>query len=173
MITLSIPRFRKVKDKEYTVYEIHITKPNGREVIIDKRYSELYDFNKQVGKLVHDHLHFPSKKLPKPLNSSSRFLESRREALEKYLINLVSFIEIAEVHDLLTQFLDTNLPLHVHHLDSSRASSMEEVDGYEDEGPRLTHQPLVCFIKDPFKDNCDENPLPNVVLEGTLKGLYG
>lgn len=173
MITLSIPRFRKPKDKEYTVYEIHITKPNGREVAIEKRYSEFYEFNKQVGKFVHEHLHFPSKKLPKPLNTSSRFLESRREALEQYLRNLVLFIEINEVHDLLTQFLDTTLPQHVHNFDSSRASSMEELDGFEDERPRLTHQPLMCFIKDPFKDNFDANPLPNVVLEGTLKGVYG
>ncbi|KAL9963479.1 hypothetical protein ACROYT_G026990 [Oculina patagonica] len=172
MIALSIPRFRKLKDKEYTVYEIHITKPNGREVTSEKRYSEFYDFNKQVGKFVHDHLHFPSKKLPKPLNTSSRFLESRREALEQYLRNLVSHIGITEVHDLLTQFLDTNLPQHVN-LDSSRTSSLEELDGFQDEVPKLTHQALVCFINDPFKDNCDANPLPNIVLEGTLKGLYG
>lgn len=173
MIALSIPSFRKVKDdKEYTVYEIHITKPNGREVVIERRYSEFYDFNKQVGKYVHESLHFPSKRLPKPLNTSSRFLQSRRDALEQYLRNLVSFIWISEVHDLLTEFLDIILPQHV--LDSSRASSMEELDGYDDDRPRLTHQPLVCFIKDPFKDNyCSTNPLPDVVLQGIVKGLYG
>lgn len=178
MLDLSIPSFRKVKDdKEYTVYEIHITKPNGREVVTERRYSEFYDFHKQVGKFVQDHrhhLHFPSKKMPKPLNTNPRFLESRREALEQYLRNLVSFMEITEIHDLLTQFLDTSLPQHVHNnLDSSRATSMDDLDVYEEIGPRLTHQPLMCFIKDPFKDNCDANPLPNVVLKGTLEGLYG
>ena len=179
MLDLSIPSFRKVKDdKEYTVYEIHITLPNGREVITERRYSEFYDFHKQVGKvLVQDHrnhLHFPSKKMPKPLNTNPRFLESRREALEQYLKNLVSFIEISEVHDLLTQFLDTSLPQHLHpNLDSSIPSSMDELDRYEDEGPRLSHQPLMCFTKDPFKENYDANPLPNVVLKGILEGLYG
>lgn len=179
MLDLSIPSFRKVKDdKEYTVYEIHIILPNGREVITERRYSEFYDFHKQVGKLLeqdHRHrLHFPSKKMPKPLNTNLRFLESRREALEQYLKNLVPFLEISEVHDLLTKFLDTSLPQHVHNnLDLSRESSMDEVDRYENEGPRLSHQPLMCFTKDPFKDNCDTNPLPNVVLRGILEGLYG
>ena len=176
MLELSIPSFRKVKDgKEYTVYEIHITLPNGREVITERRYSEFYDFHKQVGKLLvqdhRHHLHFPSKIMPKPLNTNPRFLESRREALEQYLRTLVSFLEISEVHDLLTQFLDTSLPQHVHNnLDSS--SSLDELDRYEDEGPRLTHQPLMCFTKDPFIDKCDANPLPNVVLKGILEGLY-
>lgn len=180
MLDLSIPSFRKVKDdKEYTVYEIHIILPNGREVITERRYSEFYDFHKQVGKLLEQdhrhHLHFPSKKMPKPLNTNPRFLESRREALEQYLKNLVPFLEISEVHDLLTQFLDTSLPQHVHNnLDLSRTSSMDEVDRYETEGPRLSHQPLMCFTKDPFKDKIfDTNPLPNVVLRGILEGLYG
>ena len=179
MLGLSIPSFRKVKDEqEYTVYEIHITLPNGREVITERRYSEFYDFHKQVGKLLEQdhrhHVHFPSKKMPKPLNTNPRFLESRREALEQYLRNLVSFIEISEVHDLLTQFLETSLPHHAHNnLDSSRASSMDELHRYEDEGPRLSHQPLMCFTKDIFIDNYDANPLPNVVLKGILEGLYG
>ena len=178
MLGLSIPSFRKVKDdEEYTVYGIHITLPNGREVITERRYSEFDDFHKQVGKLLvqdtRHKLHFPSKKRPKPLNTNPRFLEFRRKGLEQYLRNLVSFIEISEVHDLLAQFLDTSLPQHVHNnLDSSRASSTDELDRYEDEGPRLTHQPLMCFTKDPFKDNFDVNPLPNVVLKGILEGLY-
>lgn len=174
MIALSIPSFRKPRDdKEYTVYEIHITKPSGREVITERRYREFDDFHKQVGKVVHEPLHFPSMKLPKPLNTKSRFLESRREALEQYLRNLVAFIGIIEVHDLLTQFLDTSLPQHTYNLDYSRASSIEELDGYYDEVPRLTHQPLMCFISDPFKDTNGKNPLPDIVLQGTLKGLYG
>lgn len=174
MIALSIPSFRKPRnDKEYTVYEIHITKPNGREVTTERRYREFYDFQKQISKIVHEPLHFPSTKLPKPLNTSLRFLESRREALEKYLRNLVSFIGISEVHNLFSQFLETSLPQHCHNLDSSRASSIEELDAYNDELPRLTHQPLMCFINDPFKDNKGNNPLPDIVLQGTLKGLYG
>lgn len=177
MITLSIPSFRKVRDESesgYFVYEIHVTKPSGREVILERRFQEFYEFNKQIGKTVSHPPHFPSKKLPKPLNTSSRFLESRRVALEQYLRDLVPMIGISEVHDLLAQFLDTNLPRNIQQLDSSRASSFEELDGYADEGPRLTHQPLVCYINDPFKDqDCGTNPLPDVVLQGTLEGLYG
>lgn len=174
MIALSIPSFRKPRnDKEYTVYEIHITKPNGREVIKERRYREFDDFHKQISKIVHEPLHFPSMKIPKPLNTSSRFLESRREALEKYLRTVCSFIGISEVHDLLTQFLDISLPQHFQNVDVSRASSTEELDAYNDEVTRFAHQPLMCFISDPFKDRNSNNPLPDIVLQGTLKGLYG
>lgn len=179
MISLSIPSFRKVKDETesgYFVYEIHVTKPSGREVTIERRFQEFYQFNKQVCKSVNNPPHFPSTKLPKPLNTNTRFLESRRAALEEYLRNLVSLIEISEVHDLLTRFLETNLPQHIRmqNLDYSRTSSIEDLDGYSVEGPKLTHQPLVCFVRDPFKDNvCSTNALPDVVLQGTLEGLYG
>lgn len=174
MIALSIPSFRKVKDEGYFVYEIHVTKPTGREVILERRFQEFYEFNKQVGKTVNNPPHFPSKKLPKPLNTSSRFLESRRVALEQYLRDLLPLIGISEVHELLTGFLDTNLPHHIQNLNSSRASSIDDLDGYTDEGPRLTHQALVCYSKDPFNDNeYTTNPLPNVVLQGILEGLYG
>lgn len=179
MISLSIPSFRKVKDETesgYFVYEIHVTKPSGREVTIERRFQEFYQFNKQVCKSVNNPPHFPSTKLPKPLNTSTRFLESRRAALEEYLRNLVSLIEISEVHDLLTRFLETNLPQHIRmqNLDYSRTSSIEDLDGYSVEGPKLTHQPLVCFVRDPFKDYvCSTNALPDVLLQGTLEGLYG
>ena len=177
MIALSIPSFRKVRDEDesgYFVYEIHVTKPSGREVVLERRFQEFYEFNKQVGKTVNRPPHFPSTKLPKPLNTSSKFLESRRVALEKYLRNLLPLIGISEVRDLLMTFLDTKLPQQIQNLDSSIQSSTEDLDGYADEGPRLTHQPLVCYINDPFKDyDCSSNALPNVVLQGTLEGLYG
>lgn len=174
MISVSIPSFRKVRVEGFFVYEIHVTKPTGREVVLERRFQEFYEFNKQISKTVNNPPHFPSKKLPKPLNTNSRFLESRRAALEQYLRNLLPLIGIGEVHDLLTGFLDTNLPRHIQNLESSRASSIDDLDGYTG-GPRLCHQPLVCYVNDPFSDrvNHSTNPLPNVVLQGTLEGLYG
>lgn len=175
MISVSIPSFRKVRDEGYFVYEIHVAKPTGREVVLEKRYQEFNEFHKQIGKTVSNPPHFPSKKLPRPLNTNPRFLESRRAALEQYLKNLLPMIGISEVHDLLTGFLDTILPRrHIPNVDSSRASSAEDLDGVAVGGPRLTHQPLVCYTVDPFHDrNYGTNPLPNVVLQGTLEGLYG
>ncbi|XP_068685160.1 sorting nexin-24-like [Montipora capricornis] len=174
MISVSIPSFRKVREEGFFVYEIHVTKPTGRQLIVERRFQEFYEFHKQIGKTVTNPPHFPSRKLPKPLNTNPRFLESRRAALEKYLRDLLRLINVTEVHDHLTGFLDTPLPPGSQNLNLSRTSSIDDLDGYGYQGPTLSHQPLVCYMDDPFKDCKDStNPLPSIVLQGTLEALYG
>ena len=166
MFSLSIPSFRKVKDSKYTVYEIRLIKPGGREVVLAKRFREFNDFHKQISKIV-DAPHFPSRKLPRPLNSNLRFLESRREALELYLRNLMSLTGVSEVRDLLGHFLDTK------NFDTPRTSSVEEITEEEEQLPRLTHMPVVCFTRDPFQEDHSPRRLPDIVLQGALDALYG
>ncbi|XP_015756673.1 PREDICTED: uncharacterized protein LOC107336126 [Acropora digitifera] len=175
MVSVCIPSFRKVKDEGYFVYEIHVTKPTGRQLVLERRFREFNEFHKQITKTVNNPPHFPSWNPPRPLNTNSRFLESRRGALEQYLNDILALISVNEVLDLLNGFLDTQLIQRgAQNFNSSRTSSIEEIDGYGYQGPILSHQPVVCYIYDPFFDgNISTNPLPNIVLQGTLEGLYG
>lgn len=171
MIILSIPGFRKVNDS-HVVYQIQVLKPGGQNVV-ERRYREFDELNKKLKKLMNILPELPPKR-PSIHSKSSKFLESRREGLESYLRGVIQGLNEPCVNDLLSEFLETVLPSLS---GSQRASSTEELDGYEEEESRQTHQNVVCFSCDPFENAMsrygDNNALPDIVVTGVLAGLYG
>ena len=176
MIIISVPQFLQVEDEKgdkFTAFEIHILKPGGQK-IIEKRYKQFDELDEKIRRILPFAPKLPPKRV---LNKSNKFLEHRREKLELYLQELIEkYLEVA--HQLLTEFLETTLPVCL----SARASSADELDAEDEVSARkTTHQRVVCFTHDPFISQASrfgesshfKSLLPDVVVEGVCLGLYG
>ncbi|KAJ8790397.1 hypothetical protein J1605_021474 [Eschrichtius robustus] len=126
---------------------------HGRRHTVQRRYSEFHALHKRIKKLskVPD---FPSKRLP---NWRTRGLEQRRQSLEAYIQGVLYLNQ--DVPKELLEFLSLrHLPI------VPKASSW---------GSQLYHQPVISFCMDPYICIPSPEPLPNVVVNGVLQGLYG
>ncbi|KAF5925367.1 hypothetical protein HPG69_001811 [Diceros bicornis minor] len=125
----------------------------GRRHTVPRRYSEFHALHKRIKKLykVPD---FPSKRLP---NWRTRGLEQRRQALEAYLQGILYLNQ--DVPKELLEFLCLR-----HFPTDPKASSW---------GSQLHHRPVVSFCVDPYISIPSPEPLPDVVVNGVLEGLYG
>ncbi|XP_072440582.1 sorting nexin-24-like isoform X2 [Chiloscyllium punctatum] len=95
-----------------------------------------------------------------------KVLEQRRHGLEAYLQAILN-----ENEDLPKIFLDF---LNIRHLPAlpkvESCSSIDDCD-YE-EFSKLSHQPVLLFLRDPFILPTATDDSPNVVIEGVLHGIY-
>ncbi|XP_032198717.1 sorting nexin-22 isoform X3 [Mustela erminea] len=143
---------RQSPEKGHMVFRVEVL-CRGRRHIVQRRYSEFHALHKRIKKLykVPD---FPSKRLP---NWRSRGLEQRRQGLEAYIQGVLYLNQ--DVPKELLEFLNLR-----HFPTDSKASSW---------GSQLHHRPVISFYTDPYICSPSSEPLPNVVVNGVLQGLYG
>ncbi|XP_032720633.1 sorting nexin-22 isoform X3 [Lontra canadensis] len=108
---------------------------------------------------------FPSKRLP---NWRSRGLEQRRQGLEAYIQGVLYLNQ--DVPKELLEFLNLR-----HSPADSKASSWGALGEFlpNDSSSQLHHRPVISFYTDPYICSPSSEPLPNVVVNGVLQGLYG
>ncbi|XP_066885780.1 sorting nexin-22 isoform X4 [Kogia breviceps] len=108
---------------------------------------------------------FPSKRLP---NWRTRGLEQRRQSLEAYIQGILYLNQ--DVPKELLEFLNLrHLPI------VPKASSWGTLGEFlpGNSSSQLYHRPVISFCMDPYICIPSPEPLPNVVVNGVLQGLYG
>ncbi|XP_007166054.1 sorting nexin-22 isoform X3 [Balaenoptera acutorostrata] len=108
---------------------------------------------------------FPSKRLP---NWRTRGLEQRRQSLEAYIQGILYLNQ--DVPKELLEFLSLrHLPI------VPKASSWGTLGEFlpGNSSSQLYHRPVISFCVDPYICIPSPEPLPNVVVNGVLQGLYG
>ncbi|XP_032273652.1 sorting nexin-22 isoform X2 [Halichoerus grypus] len=143
---------RQSPEKGHMVFRVEVL-CRGRRHTVQRRYSEFHALHKRIKKLykVPD---FPSKRLP---NWRTRGLEQRRQGLEAYIQGVLYLNQ--DVPKELLEFLNLR-----HFPTDPKASSW---------GSQLHHRPVFGFHRDPYIRSPSPEPLPNVVVNGVLQGLYG
>ncbi|XP_025021813.1 sorting nexin-24 isoform X1 [Python bivittatus] len=135
---------------------------NGRKHFVEKRYSEFHALHKKLKKFIRTP-EIPSKHVR---NWVPKVLEQRRQGLEFYLQSIV-----LENEELPKMFLDF---LNVRHFPSlpkaESCGSFEETES--EESSKLSHQPVLLFLRDPYVLPAANDDFPNVVIEGILHGLF-
>nr|XP_025739811.1 sorting nexin-22 isoform X2 [Callorhinus ursinus] len=108
---------------------------------------------------------FPSKRLP---NWRTRGLEQRRQGLEAYIQGILYLNQ--DVPKELLEFLNLR-----HFPTDPKASSWGALGEFlpNDSSSQLRHRPVFSFHRDPYICSPSPEPLPNVVVNGVLQGLYG
>ncbi|XP_029797014.1 sorting nexin-24 [Suricata suricatta] len=146
--------------KFHEVFKIEVLM-NGRKHFVEKRYSEFHALHKKLKKCIKTP-EIPSKHVR---NWVPKVLEQRRQGLETYLQAV-----ILENEELPKLFLDF---LNVRHLPSlPKAESCGSFDETEsEESSKLSHQPVLLFLRDPFVLPAASD-FPNVVIEGVLHGVF-
>ncbi|XP_074057191.1 sorting nexin-24 isoform X2 [Macrotis lagotis] len=148
-----IPSFRYEEselERGYTVFKIEVLM-SGRKHFVEKRYSEFHALHKKLKKCIKTP-EIPSKHVR---NWVPKVLEQRRQGLEAYLQAV-----ILENEELPKLFLDF---LNVRHLPSLPKT---ESCG------KLSHQPVLLFLRDPYVLPTANDDFPNVVIEGVLHGIF-
>ena len=93
--SIEISSWTKRKDTEYSegyfTYKIHVYMSSGIHWIIEKRFSEICTFRKEINKLKSEFkkIKFPKKKWL--FNSSESHLKARKDTLENYFKSILSF----------------------------------------------------------------------------------
>ncbi|XP_001363633.2 sorting nexin-24 isoform X2 [Monodelphis domestica] len=159
-----IPSFRYEEsdlERGYTVFKIEVLM-SGRKHFVEKRYSEFHALHKKLKKCIKTP-EIPSKHVR---NWVPKVLEQRRQGLEAYLQAV-----ILENEELPKFFLDF---LNVRHLPSlpktESCGSFEETES--EESSKLSHQPVLLFLRDPYVLPTANDDFPNVVIEGVLHGIF-
>ncbi|ESO92577.1 hypothetical protein LOTGIDRAFT_204046 [Lottia gigantea] len=153
LIRVFIPSFKKVKGPQtYTVYTIEVWN-SGRKQIVEKRYSEFEELNKELKKLMATPF-FPPKKV---LKWNSKVLEHRRQALEAYLKALV---ERNTKPIILLNFLNIKIP----------SDSTESLDRLGRPRKKCL-VPVVGFPDDAFVNEDPDRPLSFAVVDGVLDAI--
>ncbi|XP_073532935.1 sorting nexin-24 isoform X2 [Phyllobates terribilis] len=135
---------------------------NGRKHFVEKRYSEFHALHKKLKKSIKTP-EMPSKHVR---NWIPKVLEQRRQGLESYLQTI-----IYENEELPKIFLDF---LNVRHLPSlPKAESCGSIEDIEsEETSKLSHQPVLLFLRDPYVLPKANDLAANVVIEGVLHGIF-
>ncbi|XP_072272136.1 sorting nexin-24 [Pyxicephalus adspersus] len=159
-----IPSFRyedNDPEKGYTVFKIEVL-VNGRKHFVEKRYSEFHALHKKLKKSIKTP-EIPSKHVR---NWIPKVLEQRRQGLEMYLQTII--YENEELPKILFDFLN------VRHLPSlpkaESCGSIEELES--EETSKLSHQPVLLFLRDPYVLPEANDLAANVVIEGVLHGIF-
>ncbi|XP_067839131.1 sorting nexin-24 isoform X1 [Heptranchias perlo] len=181
MIEVSIPSFRYEEsdlERGYTegrimlypsrfsigcklVFKIEVLM-SRRKHFVEKRYSEFHALHKKLKKSIKTP-EMPSKHVR---NWVPKVLEQRRHGLEAYLQAIL--IENEELPKIFLDFLN------IRHLPSlPKVESCGSIDDYEsEEFSKLSHQPVLLFLRDPYVLPTATDDFPNVVIEGVLHGIY-
>uniref|UniRef100_UPI00398EF868 sorting nexin-24 isoform X2 n=1 Tax=Pristiophorus japonicus TaxID=55135 RepID=UPI00398EF868 len=135
---------------------------SGRKHFVEKRYSEFHALHKKLKKSIKTP-EMPSKHVR---NWVPKVLEQRRHGLEAYLQAIL--IENEELPKIFLDFLN------IRHLPSlPKVESCGSIDDYEsEEFSKLSHQPVLLFLRDPYILPTATDDFPNVVIEGVLHGIY-
>uniref|UniRef100_F6TTI7 Sorting nexin-2 n=1 Tax=Xenopus tropicalis TaxID=8364 RepID=F6TTI7_XENTR len=151
----------EIREEIEEVFRIEVL-VNGRRHFVEKRYSEFHALHKKLKKSIKTP-EIPSKHVR---NWVPKVLEQRRQGLEAYLQAV-----IFENEELPKIFLDF---LNVRHLPSlPKAESCGSIDDLEsDEPSKLSHQPVLLFLRDPYILPAANDNAANVVIEGVLHGLF-
>ncbi|XP_061463424.1 sorting nexin-24 isoform X1 [Rhineura floridana] len=95
-----------------------------------------------------------------------KVLEQRRQGLEAYLQSII--LENEELPKLFLDFLSVR---HFPSLPKAEScGSFEETES--EESSKLSHQPVLLFLRDPYVLPTANDDFPNVVIEGVLHGLF-
>lgn len=162
-VRVSIPSFRSEHssiERGYTVFRIDVL-INGRLHTIEKRYSEFHTLHKMLKKSIKPP-EIPSKHVR---NWVPKVLEQRRQGLELYLQTI-----IMENETLPKIFLDF---LNIRHFPSvPKMESCGSFDAESMESSKLSHQPVMLFLRDPYLLPSSHDSLSNVVIEGVIDGVF-
>nr|XP_048705368.1 sorting nexin-24 isoform X3 [Caretta caretta] len=170
---LYIPSFRYEEselERGYTVFKIEVLM-SGRKHFVEKRYSEFHALHKKLKRFIRTP-EIPSKHVR---NWVPKVLEQRRQGLEIYLQSDKTPHQIKTIilenEDLPKIFLDF---LNVRHVPSlPKAESYGSFDETEsEESSKLSHQPVLLFLRDPYVLPTANDDFPNVVIEGVLHGIF-
>ncbi|XP_066885778.1 sorting nexin-22 isoform X2 [Kogia breviceps] len=165
---------RQSPEKGHMVFRVEVL-CHGRRHTVQRRYSEFHALHKRIKKLskVPD---FPSKRLP---NWRTRGLEQRRQSLEAYIQVCVGLTLLPL--SLLDQrcdngregilYLNQDVPKEL--LEFLNLRHLPIVPKASSWGSQLYHRPVISFCMDPYICIPSPEPLPNVVVNGVLQGLYG
>lgn len=162
-IRLSIPSFRSEAssvEKGFTVFKIDVL-VNGRLHSVEKRYSEFHALHKMLKKSIKPP-EIPSKHVR---NWVPKVLEQRRQGLELYLQTVIMENEV-----LPKIFLDF---LNIRHFPSvPKTESCGSFDTESLESSKLSHQPVMVYLRDPYLLPSAHDPFSNVVIEGVVDGVF-
>ncbi|TDH02007.1 hypothetical protein EPR50_G00168600 [Perca flavescens] len=162
-VRVSIPSFRSENnsiEKGYTVFRIDVLM-NGRQHAVEKRYSEFHALHKMLKKSIKPP-EIPSKHVR---NWVPKVLEQRRQGLELYLQTI-----IMENGVLPKIFLDF---LNIRHFPSvPKTESCGSFDTESEESSKLSHQPVLLFLRDPYLLPSAHDAFSNVVIEGVVHGVF-
>uniref|UniRef100_A0A8C5KK03 Sorting nexin 22 n=1 Tax=Jaculus jaculus TaxID=51337 RepID=A0A8C5KK03_JACJA len=153
---------RQSPEKGHMVFRVEVL-CSGRRHTVPRRYSEFHALHKRIKKLykVPD---FPSKRLP---NWRTRGLEQRRQGLEAYIQGILYLNQ--DVPKELLEFLRLR-----HFPTDPKASNWGTLGKFLPSDSRtLLHRPVIRFCVDPYTYAPAPEPLPDVVVNGVLQGLYG
>ncbi|XP_068782190.1 sorting nexin-24 isoform X1 [Struthio camelus] len=135
---------------------------NGRKHFVEKRYSEFHALHKKLKKFIRTP-EIPSKHVR---NWVPKVLEQRRQGLELYLQTVI--LENEELPKIFLDFLNVR---HVPTLPKAEScGSFDETES--EESSKLSHQPVLLFLRDPYVLPKANDDFPNVVIEGILHGIF-
>ncbi|KPP65185.1 sorting nexin-24-like [Scleropages formosus] len=152
---------------------------SGRQHTVEKRYSEFHALHKNVSSL---RVAAPEpaagkvqelKKVIKPPEIPSKHvrnwvpkvLEQRRQGLEQYLQTIITENEV-----LPKIFLDF---LNIRHFPSlPKTESCGSFETESEESSKLSHQPVLVFLRDPYVLPASHDSFSNVVIEGVIHGIF-
>ncbi|XP_047904729.1 sorting nexin-24 isoform X2 [Anser cygnoides] len=159
-----IPSFRHEEselERGYTVFKIEVL-VSGRKHFVEKRYSEFHALHKKLKKFIRTP-EIPSKHVR---NWVPKVLEQRRQGLELYLQTVI--LENEELPKIFLDFLNVR---HVPTLPKAEScGSFDETES--EESSKLSHQPVLLFLRDPYVLPKANDDFPNVVIEGILHGIF-
>uniref|UniRef100_A0A8B9USQ2 Sorting nexin 24 n=5 Tax=Neognathae TaxID=8825 RepID=A0A8B9USQ2_9AVES len=164
MMEVYIPSFRHEEselERGYTVFKIEVL-VSGRKHFVEKRYSEFHALHKKLKKFIRTP-EIPSKHVR---NWVPKVLEQRRQGLELYLQTVI--LENEELPKIFLDFLNVR---HVPTLPKAEScGSFDETES--EESSKLSHQPVLLFLRDPYVLPKANDDFPNVVIEGILHGIF-
>ncbi|KAM9306712.1 sorting nexin-24 [Pholidichthys leucotaenia] len=162
-VRVSIPSFRSENtsmEKGFTVFKIDVLM-NGRQHTVEKRYSEFHALHKMLKKSIKPP-EIPSKHVR---NWVPKVLEQRRQGLEIYLQSIIMENEV-----LPKIFLDF---LNIRHFPSvPKTESCGSFDTESLESSKLSHQPVMLFLRDPYLLPSEHDVFSSVVIEGVIRGVF-
>ncbi|NXO35821.1 SNX24 protein, partial [Locustella ochotensis] len=145
----------------FQVFKIEVLM-NGRKHFVEKRYSEFHALHKKLKKFIRTP-EIPSKHVR---NWVPKVLEQRRQGLELYLQTVI--LENEELPKIFLDFLNVR---HVPALPKAEScGSFDETES--EESSKLSHQPVLLFLRDPYVLPKANDDFPNVVIDGILRGIF-
>ncbi|KAK1174493.1 sorting nexin-24 [Acipenser oxyrinchus oxyrinchus] len=163
-LMVRIPSFRfedSAMEKGYTVFKIDVL-TSGRQHSVEKRYSEFHSLHKKLKKFIKAP-EMPSKHVR---NWVPKVLEHRRLGLEIYLQTIIMENEV--LPKIFLEFLNIR---HFPSLPKTEScGSFDEIES--EESSKLSHQPVLLFLRDPYVLPAADDTFPNVVIEGVVHGMF-
>jgi hypothetical protein len=200
MFRVLIPKWESCESngKEFVIYWIQVyDTTDGKCDTIRKRYRDFHRLNKKIKKLINISSVFPPKKVRNNMNH--KFVEQRREALEKYLQNILRMDSIPkEVLEFLNVSNDCYLRLerepivpHLHesnqmntnHMNTNSINYSNRISSNEMESNGIRYEsnsyPMIAFKHDinniccsTISQRSSSSSLNDIIINGVIDGFY-